>query len=450
MGVIDKVVPSLERHDGDFTVEALAREFPPEWIRDALTHTGKESMRQRMLPATLTVWFMILMGLFRRTSYKNLLEKVDDTWWTQQRWSPEKPPTTSALTKARDRVGTEPMKLLFGRSAATWLSSSDGFIFHGRRVTAMDGSTMKTPDTGENDRHFGRPGSSRGVSAFPQMRVVALVDVGTHIVTAERHGPYRTAEISLARELTGGIEKGSIVLLDRNFLDYGLLWDIYYTRGADFVVRVKKNVKPRVLRHLGPGDAIVEVTIPRYYRQRRPGMPGKWILRQITYRPEGADEDIRLFTPMLDPEEFPKEEIAHLYHDRWEEETILDEIKTHLCDCATVNRPVVFRSKTPERVEQELYGLLIAYNLVRKIMSEAAGTVEAEPRRLSFTDSLERIREGTWDMMRVATSRLPERYRRMLKVIARARVPKRPGRHYPRAVKVKMSNYPKKESRRAG
>ena len=230
-------------------------------------------MRKRLLAPTFITWFVILMGLFRRTSYKNLLEKVDDTWWASERWSPEKPPTTSAVTKARDRIGTEPMKLLFERSAQTWLSSSEGLMFHGRRVAGIDGSTMKTPDTEQNDRHFGRPGSSRGLSAFPQMRVAALVDIGTHLVTAERHGPHRSAEINLARDLVCEIEKGSIVLLDRDFLGYALPWGIYHTRGADVVVRVKKNIKPRFLRHLGPGDAIVEVAIPRYYRQRRPGMP---------------------------------------------------------------------------------------------------------------------------------------------------------------------------------
>lgn len=196
-------------------------------------------------------------------------------------------------------------------------------------------------------------------------------------------------------------------------------------------------------------------------------------MRQITCRPEGGEEDIRLFTTLLDPGEISKDELARLYHDRWEEETIMDEIKTHLCDCATVNRAVTFRSKTPDRVEQELYGMLIAYDAVRKTMAEAARTVqdpsacgelpsagsgpelvegsrgEVSPRRLSFTASLERIREAVRDMMQLPTSRLPARYARMLKAIARARVPERPGRHYPRAVKIKMSSYPLKRRNHA-
>jgi len=460
MDGIGEIASALERGEGSFTVEALANELRAEWIAQALRETNRESVRERLLPATLVVWLVTLMGLFRRTSYKNLIEKIDDTWWTRERWSPEKPPTTSAVTKARDRLGVEPMKHLFERSAGEWFCSTQGLVFHGRRTSAIDCSTMKTPDTYENDERFGRPGSSRGKSAFPQMRLAALVDVGTRLVRAVRHGPYRRAEIDLARELVAEIERGSLVLLDRHFLCYGLLWDIYHTRGADFVVRVPKHVKARVVRMLGPNDAIVEIDVPRRYRRERPDMPRKWILRQHTYRPEGGKEDIRLFTTLLDPDECPAEEIASLYHDRWEEETLLGDVKTHLCDCpegrdlrltgrrgATVNRPVVFRSKKPARVEQELYGILIAHNVVRKTMSRAAGEAKASPRRLSYTASLERIREATWDMMRFSTRRLPGRYRRMLKVIARARVPERPGRHYPRAVKIKMSNYPKKESR---
>lgn len=166
------------------------------------------------------------------------------------------------------------MKMLFERSAGEWVGSTEGLEVCGRRVSAIDGTTLKVPDTPENDAHFGRPGSSRGVSAYPQMRLAALVDVGTRMVRAARHGPYGRAEIHLVRELIDATEAGSLVLMDRHFLDYGLLWDVQ-RRGADFVVRVPKNIKPRIIRRLGPGDAIVEVKIPRHYRRDRPEMPRK-------------------------------------------------------------------------------------------------------------------------------------------------------------------------------
>ena len=465
MGSIGDVASGLEKRCAKFAVESLASELRQEWVEDALRETERESVRVRLLPATLTVWLVILMGLYRRTSYVNLLEKLHETWWTQERWSPERPPCSRAVTKARDRIGIEPMKILFKRSAAEWLAKTEGLVVRGLRVQAIDGSTMKTPDTPKNSRRFGRPGSSRGRAAYPQLRIVALADVGTRIIRAARWSRYRKAEVDLVRDIVSEIAPGTLSLLDSGLFAYDLLWGIR-ARAASFLARLGAQAKPKVLRELGPGDAIVEVTLRSYHRKRHRDMPRKWTLRMITYRPEEADEDIRLLTDLMPgalapdvgparcagPESgFTHEELADLYHDRWEEETIIDEIKTHLCECATVNRPVVFRSKTPDRVMQELWGMLIAYNAVRKTMHEAARRKELDARRVSFTAAAERVREATYEMMRLPTARLAQRYEQMLAAIARVVVPKRPGRSFPRAVKIKMSCYPlKRRRRRAG
>jgi len=432
----------LELEKNAFVVEAIAKEFKPEWVQETLHECGRESLRQRLLPASFVVWFVILLGLFRRISYVNLMWKLKGSWWTRQHW-PDDPPTTTAVTKARDRLGVEPMKKLYERSAGEWIASTSGLVFHNRRVFAFDGSTYKTPDSVENDRSFGRPGASRGRAAYPQMRAVTLTDVGTRIRLAERHGPYRSSEISLACQLLPDIPLGSLVLLDRGFRAYDFLWDLHRS-GSDFLLRIPDNIKPRLIRRLGSGDAIVEVDIPRHYRKERPDMPRTWIVRMISYHPEGSSETIRLFTTIQDPQ-VPKEELARLYHDRWEEETVTDEFKTHLCACATVNRAVVFRSQKPERVEQEWYGLLIAHNAVHKTMVSAASVVNSSPRRLSFTAALERLREATYEMMRLLTNLLRDCYRRLLQSIARVTVPNRHDRRNPRCVKIKMSKYPLKK-----
>ncbi|MHC4199905.1 MAG: IS4 family transposase [Planctomycetota bacterium] len=444
---IGDVASGLEKRGVRFAVESLAKQVRQEWVEDALRTTGRESIRVRLLPATLTMWLVILMGLFRRTSYVNLLEKLHGTWWTEPRWSSEKPPCSRAVTKARDRIGVEPMEMLFDRSAGEWLTQTDGLVVRGLRVQAVDGTTMKTPDTPSNSRRFGRPGSSRGRAAYPQLRIVALADVGTRIVKAARWSRYRKAEIDLARDIVSEIAPGTLILLDSGLFAYDLLWGIH-ARGSSFLARIGAQAKPKVVRELGPGDAIVEVTLRSYHRKRHRDMPRKWPLRMITYRPEGAEEDIRLLTDLMPESGFTHEELADLYHDRWEDETIFDEMKTHLCECATVNRPVVFRSKTPDRVVQELWGMLIAYNAIRKTMHEAARRKELDPRRVSFTSATERVREATYEMMRLPTARLAGRYEKMLAAIARVVVPKRPGRRCPRAVKIKMSCYPLKRRRR--
>lgn len=433
----------LELERDAFVVEAIAKELDPEWVRKALRECGRDSIRKRLLPASFMVWFVILLGLFRRNSYFNLLEKVDGSLWTFSHW-PKGPPTTRAVTKARDRLGVEPMRRLYERAAREWIDKHAGLMFHGRRVFACDGSTYKTADSEENARTFGRPGAGRGRAAYPQMRAVTLTDVGTRIRAGERHAPYGTGEVNLVRELLPEIPPGALVIFDRNFLAYDVLWDLHRA-GADFLVRVKDGVVPRLVRRIGRGDALVEVTIPRQpYRKKRPDMPRTWRLRMITYRPERSSEVFRLFSSQLDTE-ITKKELAQLYHDRWEEETVIDEFKTHLCGCSTVNHAVVFRSKTPERVEQEWYGLLLAQNAVHATMASAVSTQRKSPRRLSFTSALERIREATYEMSRLSTEILFRPYRTMLKKIRRATVPLRRGRKNPRCVRIKMSNYPLKE-----
>lgn len=436
----------LEDTQADFAVEALGKELRTEWIVEALQATGRDSIRLRLLPARFVIWFVILLGLHRRVSYANLLEKVVGSFWTQAHWPQECPPTTSALTKARDRLGVKPVKHLWQRSAREWVRGTPGLIFHGRRVCAIDGSTCKTADVSGNHRHFGRPGASRGRAAYPQMRVALLVDIGQRLILGERHGPYSDSEIQMARELLPQVEPGSLVLIDRNFVDYEFLWDLH-ARGADFLVRIPKKIKPRLVKRLSPGDAIVEVQIPRYYRKLRPDMPRTWTLRMISYCPAGGKETIRLFTTLVQETEIGKEEFAALYHERWGEETVIDELKTHLCGCQTVNQAVMFRSRTPARVEQEWYGLLLAFNAVRKTMSAAAQPAQVYPCRLSFTAAVERLREASYEMMRMPACRLMPRYQRLLLQIARAVIPERPGRKNPRAVKIKMSKFPLKRSR---
>jgi hypothetical protein len=443
MSCIARTVRSLERLPENFTVEALAAVLPQAWVRDAVAASGCPSRRRRLLPAVLTVWMVTLLGLFRRLSYVNLLEMLFESGLSRGLWK-DAPPCSSALTKARDRVGCAPLKRLYERSAREWQTQTAGRDFHGRRVLAMDGSTMKVPDTPENRVHFGAPGSHRGRAAYPQLRLVGLRDVGTRLYRAMRFGPYSCAEVTLAHDLIEEVESGSIVLLDRGFGSFGLLWDLYEKKAVDFVIRVRRCVLSRVVEQLGPGDAVVETAPTPALRRARPDLPKTWLVREITYRPPRSKEAIRLFTSLLLAEQISRDELIALYPDRWEEETGYDEIKTHLCSCTTVNRPVVLRSMLPQRIEQELFGLLIAYNAVRVTIALAAAVAPCSPRRVSFTAALERIREAVRDMMQVTALRLAERYHQLLTAISRVLVPLRPDRTNPREVKIKMSNYPLK------
>lgn len=450
----------LDPSAGDFSIEAFSQILPASWIDDALAASGVAAGRIRDLPPKFMTWFVVLMGVYRRVSYRNLLEKIRHSPWLVRLWPGNKTPTSSAVTQARDRLGSAVLRLLFRRSAVEWLAGSTGTYFHGHRVHAIDGMTLKTSDSDSNRNFFGLPGSSRGEAGYPQMRTLGLLDVGTHLLHGIRWGPYSTGEVTLFKDLLSEVERDSVVLLDRNFLAFEPLWALHNNHGAHFVVRAKKNVKGRVVRQLGPGDAIVELSLRSARKRAEIKLPETWLLRELTFTPEGWTEPLRVFTTLLNtpplsgieaPTKIPAQQIAELYFQRWGHEGANDEFKTHMCDLATVNRPVVFRSERKDRVEQELYGLLLAYNLIRMLMTKATDNAPDQPSpiRLSFVAALERTREAVRDMMRIPARLLAKHFQGVLAAIARQRVPHRPGRNNPRAVKIKMSKYPVKR-REAG
>jgi hypothetical protein len=403
---IDNSGLELEARRNRITVEALATVIAPAWVAEA---TAAITVRNRKLPARLMAWFLVLMGLFRQLSYENLLVKLEETWLGREVWGEDGAPGKSAIPEARYRLGVAPLRVLFDRAAGIWVGGSRGLIAYGRRVFGLDGTTVKVSDTPANERRFGRPGSSRGRAAYPQLRTVKLVDVETRLVRDVEYGPYRQGELTLARRLLQRLEVGVLLLLDRGFQAYDFLFALKHDRMADFVVRVKKNTRCRVREALAPGDEIVDVQVSRSARRSDPRLPKFWSLRRITYRVAG--KTVELLTTVLDAAALPREEIALLYHERWECETTLGEIKTYLCGCTTVNRPVVLRSQTPSAAIQELLGLLISYNAVRKLVAVAAAAVDIEPRRISFVAAVERIRESFEAMSRARTEALPRLYR---------------------------------------
>jgi hypothetical protein len=432
----------------NFSVEALADALDPAWIQDALARCGRQGQRTRQLPPHFTLWAVVLLAFYRTCSYTNLLFKLGESLWARRHWTSNLPPSSSAFTQARDRLGVEPCKQVYERSALAWAIESKGVQIAGLRAMGLDGSTARTPDSLPNSEHFGRPGSSRGRTAYPAMRLLTLSDLGSRLTVALRHGPYRTGEMTLARSILPSVPKDAVVVMDRNFAAYGFLHDLRQ-RGAHFIVRAKRNMKVKVVKRLGRGDALVRIRLPRALRRRRPDLPEALLLREVIYRPKKGHEAIRLFTSLLDPAQATAADIASGYGARWQHEISFDELKTHLAERTTVNRPVLFRSLTPTRVEQEMYGLFLAHNLARVLLCRAGTLAAVDPRRLSFVAGLERIREAIQSMMVLPTARLLERYQRMIQAIGLAFVPLRPGRSNPREVKIKTSSYPCKGTRQA-
>ena len=246
------------------------------------------------------------------------------------------------------------------------------------RLVSLDGSTLDVADTRENEKAFGRPGAGRGNAAFPKIRFVALLENGTHVLWAARVDKYTIDELTLAEEVVPALQKGMLCLADRFFPSYKL-WQKAAAGGVDLLWRTRQNARLETDRRLPDGSYLSRIypsTSDR--RHERKAM----VVRVIDYRLDkvpDAEPVYRLITTILDHKLAPAKELAALYHERWEIETALDELKTHLRGAQ-----IVLRSKTPELVRQEFYGLLMAHFAIRGLMHEAALQADEDPDRLSF------------------------------------------------------------------
>lgn len=450
MSHVESMPSDLETlSDCGFRIEALRGILNPSWIQEALTESGLRTQRCRKLPLDFMMYFLVLLCLFRRISYINLLEKVCRSSWAKEgAWADGSAPTSRAVTAARDRLGVEPVIALFRFSADQWRRKHVGKKLAGRRLYALDGVCMKVPDSKDNENHYGKPGAAQGESAFPQLRAVILVDVATHLATAESHGHFHEGEVTLAHELIPKIRPGSLVLMDRNFHSYAIHAALK-NRHVDFIARAKPHQLKACtdVRRISAGDDLLTVAVPKRARLRDPSLPKQMTLRRITYRPLRGRTDIVLLTSLLDPETASWDEIASTYHDRWEGESAFDEIKTHLCGCATVNQPVVFRSKTHERVEQEYYAMLIAFNVLCVIKADVATSNKLAPIELSFVATLESVRDAICDVLGKPKTSHTARRQEMRKEIQHSKIRRRHNRAQPRAVRITKSKFPVKQAR---
>ena len=441
MGFIGSSFHKLEGWIESFAMEVFASVLKPEWIDEVLKTTDRHTERERKLTAPFTVWLLIAMGFYRNLSIQNVIHRMGNLFGVGSLWSDGKTPTSGSDVEARTRLGFRPLRMLAEKFREWILATfSQAMCWKGMLLLALDGTTFKVPDSDENRRRFGLPGSNRSRAAFPQLRALFLVSAKLRFILAGLFAPYRRAEISMALRILPQIPKGSLLLLDKNFNAWLFLLGLL-DLGNQFLIRAKDNMHGVVLGVLGAGDRLVRMRIPRALRHEHPSLPKDVVAREISVRIKG--KPFRFLTSLTNAEDYSAVELVLLYAQRWQEEIALDEIKTHQCPYTTVNRPVIFRCKASRRVLQEAYGLVLAYNLVRTLMTQAAVKHQAAPLRISFVDSLERIREAALLMAAAPTRLLPQIFEDLLRSIARCLVPNR-RRENPRVVCVKMSNYRRK------
>jgi hypothetical protein len=332
----------------------------------------------------VVVYYVIALALYMRSSYREVLRcLLEGVQWLLDPSSAVKVAGKSGISQARSRLGAEPMQALYEAIVAPIAERrTKGAWYRDWRLVSLDGSTLDVADTAENEAAWGRPGASRGSSAFPKLRFVGLLENGTHILWAAQMAPYATDEITLAQKVAPALHKGMLCLADRFFPSYQL-WQAAAKAGADLLWRTRQNARLEIDRRLPDGSYLSRLyasTSDR--RNQRKAI----VVRAIDYRLKDvpdAEPVYRLITTILDPKQAPAKELAALYHERWEIETALDELKTHLRGA-----PIVLRSKTPELVKQEFYGLLMAHFAIRGLMHEAALDADEDPDRLSFVHSV--------------------------------------------------------------
>jgi hypothetical protein len=358
----------------------VAKFFPRARVDAVLKQTKRTSVRERDLPAHVVVYYVIALALYMRSSYREVLRcLLEGVQWLLDPSVSIKVAGKSGISQARRRLGPEPVKALYETVVAPIAQrQTKGAWFRQWRLMSLDGSTLDVADTVENDSAFGRPGASRGNSAYPKLRFVALLENGTHVLCAAQMDKYATDELTLAESVVPSLRKGMLCLADRFFPSY-TLWQTAAKTGADLLWRTRKNARLDVDERLPDGSYLSRIyptTSDR--RNERKGI----IVRAIDYHLDqvpDAEPIYRLITTILDHTHAPAPELAALYHERWEIETSLDELKTHLRGAQ-----IVLRSKTPELVQQEFYGLLMAHFAVRALMHEAALRTDEDPDRLSF------------------------------------------------------------------
>ena len=366
------------------SVGVLMKVFPPEVADSVIAECGRTEQRRRSLPARSVAYFAMGMALHSDGSYEDVLALISDGLsWAERTDGSRRLANKAAISHARDRLGPEAMEKLFARVASPLASKdTEGCWLAGRRLVAIDGTCLDLADTPANDAFFGRPGVNKGErSAFPQARVVALAECGTHAMFDAEIGPYTTSENALSGDLLDRLEKGMLCLADRGFYSFEA-WQRAAKTGADLCWRVKDNLKLVSIKDLPDGSYLAEVFHSTKDRNRRHPVR----VRVIEYTIDDGRQPTgpyRLITTILDPADAPAIELATAYAERWEIESAFDELKTH-----QRGPRAVLRSKSPDLVTQEIWGHLCCHYAIRSLMFGAAVDAGRDPDRVSFVAAL--------------------------------------------------------------
>jgi hypothetical protein len=415
------------------TFEGLRTHLPLDWIESCLEKHGVATLRRRKLPVENVVWLIVGMALFRDRPIPEIVRRLDLVLPGED--GRKQDVAEGAITPARDRLGIEPLLSLFKMTAKRWVKeSADRYPWRGLTLFGIDGKTLRIPDSLENRQEFGGHSGSN----YPLVRLVMLMALRSRVALDFSLSGSATGEGTLAKKLLSSIPEHSLTILDRYFHNYTIWQEIYSQKeNRHWLVRARDDLRKswKTIERFGPGDELVEIAVSQQTRSKHPELPEKLRIRMIRYRRAGF-KTRTLATSLLDHKVYPAREIAELYHERWELELAYDEIKTQ-----TLESRETIRSQTPERVHQELSGLVIAYNLVRREMEGMALKLELPANRISFQATLMMMRDLFFWAEVAKPGKLPLMMAKMELKLETFVLPPRRARRYPRVLKARLSKY---------
>jgi len=418
----------------------LEQVISSEAVQQALMATGRVGQRCCHLSHEVMLWIVLAMGLLTDLPIRQVFKHA-------RRFRPgELSPHRSSLCLARQRLGVAPVRQLFETTVRPLAQpETPGAFYHGFRLVAIDGVIYNTPDTQANDRAFGRPsGGDRGMGAFPQIRKVSLVEVGTHVEMAVVFKRLACGETTAVEGLWRHLPEDALLLEDRGFFSYKL-WKRALTENVAVLARAKSGLILKPIKNLSDGSYLAKIYPSSYDRDKdRNGI----VVRVIRYQLDdpqrvGHEEEHVLMTTLLDEQQYAASELISLYHERWEIELTYDEQKTHQ-DPRRVTKPAHLRSETPAGVIQELYALSLAHFVIRSLMFEAASAIALDPDRLSFTGCFQILKCRLPECDHRTSASLQDWYEALQWEMQQETIEPRRNRINPRVIKQKISKWPKK------
>lgn len=425
----------------DFVLHGLADSEMNELVEQVIRETGRQNQRVCPLRPRMVLWLVVALSLWRDCSIKNVFERLVSFVKEREPRLFRGVVTPEAVCHARARLGFLPLMRLHEEIVKRWVTAKA--TFHGLRVVGIDGCEFTTPDTPENDEMFGRRGSDRGQSAYPNIRGLFVVEVASHRICRGTFFPCYMHETTPLRFMMKSLGPGDLLLMDRGLASFQAIHTCF-EQGTNFVLRFSGRWRPKFLRRLGNGDTLMRFMANEKIRRMLPKEQrknGGYDLRVIEYK-VGKGKLVRLVTDLLDTDKYPALELARLYHQRWECEIAYKQLKSQLVAVTASKQQTHFRSKTPVGVVQEAWGMVLAHTLVRELMLESAEETHIDPREISFTDSLEVIKLSLRAFQRSGSRSQARLRRELLREIGFCRIDRpRRKRQYPRVIKRKMSNF---------